>query len=118
MAVVAARGSTPSSPLRILTAVPLCDGHDSAIVTINLALARAITRAEQNPHRPSPLAPRPRRAGHRPLVVGVAGPGGAGKSTLIDELTARFLSTRRTGRIAILANDPSHPGSGGAVLGD
>ena len=28
------------SPLRILTAVPLCDGHDSAIVTINLELAR------------------------------------------------------------------------------
>src|SRR6266498_372997 len=27
-------------PLRILTAVPLCDGHDSAIVTINLELAR------------------------------------------------------------------------------
>src|SRR3954462_994597 len=28
-------------PLRILTAVPLCDGHDSAIVTINLELARS-----------------------------------------------------------------------------
>src|SRR3954468_21521339 len=34
--------SAPSrrSPLRILTAVPLCDGHDSAITTINLELAR------------------------------------------------------------------------------
>src|SRR5436190_22132551 len=29
-----------STPLRLLTAVPLCDGHDSAIVTINLELAR------------------------------------------------------------------------------
>src|ERR1017187_2294000 len=28
------------APLRVLTAVPLCDGHDSAIVTINLELAR------------------------------------------------------------------------------
>src|SRR5947207_10647488 len=35
---MAASPSRP--PLRILTAVPLCDGHDSAIVTINLELAR------------------------------------------------------------------------------
>jgi methylmalonyl-CoA mutase len=52
------------------------------------------------------------------FVVGVAGPGGAGKSTLIDELTWRFLRRNPSGRIAILANDPSHPGSGGAILGD
>jgi len=50
--------------------------------------------------------------------VGVAGPGGAGKSTLIDELTSRFLRRRPEGRLAILANDPSHPDSGGAILGD
>jgi methylmalonyl-CoA mutase cobalamin-binding domain/chain len=58
---------------------------------------------------------------HSPVssyVLGVCGPGGAGKSTLIDELTARFLRARPSGRIAILANDPSHPESGGAVLGD
>jgi methylmalonyl-CoA mutase len=48
----------------------------------------------------------------------VAGPGGAGKSTLIDELTSRFLRKNPTGRIAILANDPSHPDTGGAILGD
>jgi len=52
------------------------------------------------------------------FVVGVAGPGGAGKSTLIDELTSRFLRRCPAGRIAILANDPSHPDSGGAILGD
>jgi len=38
-------------------------------------------------------------------------PGGAGKSTLIDELTSRFLRASPTGRIALLANDPSHPDS-------
>jgi putative protein kinase ArgK-like GTPase of G3E family len=54
----------------------------------------------------------------RSFVVGVAGPGGAGKSTLIDELTSRFLQRNPRGRIAILANDPSHPGTGGAILGD
>jgi methylmalonyl-CoA mutase cobalamin-binding domain/chain len=52
------------------------------------------------------------------FVVGVAGPGGAGKSTLIDELTSRFLNHVPHGRIALLANDPSHPDSGGAILGD
>src|ERR1041384_3594929 len=35
-----ARRPAAPTPLRILTAVPLCDGHDSAIVTINLELAR------------------------------------------------------------------------------
>src|SRR5258708_10618453 len=31
---------TPTTPIRLLTAVPLCDGHDSAINTINLELIR------------------------------------------------------------------------------
>lgn len=54
----------------------------------------------------------------RPFTIGVAGPGGAGKSTLIDELTSRFLRIHPGRRIAILANDPSYPDSGGAILGD
>ena len=58
------------------------------------------------------------KAAKQAFVVGVAGPGGAGKSTLIDELTSRFLQCVPSGRIAILANDPSHPDSGGAILGD
>jgi methylmalonyl-CoA mutase cobalamin-binding domain/chain len=83
------------------------------------ALGRAITLAEAGPHRPGGSR-RARRAGAEggTFVVGVAGPGGAGKSTLIDELTWRFLRRRPGGRLAILANDPSHPGSGGAILGD
>jgi len=256
MAAASPRPSAPAAPLRILTAVPLCDGHDSAVTTINIelarhgleviylgyhqsasaivraaiqedvnvvglssyngghiaffkevvdqlkrsgngdipvfgggggtittadarlmkqqgtdriyfagtsldgmmaeikrdygqalkpdarlkgdrALARAITLAEtaapggtrppdafkssasRTPRstQQSLAAPKPPR---RPagFVVGVAGPGGAGKSTLIDELTSRFLRRNQSGRIAILANDPSHPGTGGAILGD
>ncbi|MGH8550520.1 MAG: fused isobutyryl-CoA mutase/GTPase IcmF [Methylococcales bacterium] len=52
-------------------------------------------------------------------VLGVTGPGGSGKSSLLDELILRF--RRRTHnrlRIAVLAADPSRRKSGGALLGD
>jgi len=231
--MAAAKSPRPGAPLRILTAVPVCDGHDSAVTTINIELARhgleviylgyhqsasAIVRAaiqedvnvvglssyngghivffkevadqlQQSGNGDIPLfgggggtitqadarvmkrqgtdriyfagtpldqmmaeikrayarvakpnarfkgdralaraltiaesggkAPAIKRTGRaKSFVVGVAGPGGAGKSTLIDELTSRFLRTNPAGRIALLANDPSHPDSGGAILGD
>ena len=50
-------------------------------------------------------------------VVGFTGPGGAGKTTLIDELVLRFLNQDPQGRIAILSHDPSVIGEG-ALLGD
>ncbi|PYJ63656.1 MAG: hypothetical protein DME74_02625 [Verrucomicrobia bacterium] len=52
-----------------------------------------------------------------PRVVGFTGPGGAGKTTLIDELVLRFLNRNPKGRIAILSHDPSVVGQG-ALLGD
>src|ERR1700683_4066744 len=50
------------------------------------------------------------------LIVGVTGPPGAGKSTLVDSLTAEM---RRRGKtVAIIAVDPSSRATGGAILGD
>lgn len=51
-------------------------------------------------------------------VVGITGTGGAGKSSLTDELVRRFLYTYPDKTIAILSIDPSKQKTGGALLGD
>jgi len=52
----------------------------------------------------------------RSYLVGVTGPPGAGKSTLVDKLTAE---TRKGGdTIGVIAVDPTSPFTGGAILGD
>ncbi|MHC5052084.1 MAG: cobalamin-dependent protein, partial [Planctomycetota bacterium] len=51
-------------------------------------------------------------------VVGLTGPGGAGKSVMTDELLRRFLLEFPGRRAAILSVDPSRKRTGGALLGD
>ncbi len=51
-------------------------------------------------------------------VLGVTGTGGAGKSSIVDELVRRFLTDFGDKRIAILSVDPSKRKTGGALLGD
>jgi LAO/AO transport system kinase len=89
---------------------------DAAMAGDRRALARLLTAVENR----TPLAEAAMRrlyprAGHAQLV-GVTGPPGAGKSTLVAALIAEL---RRAGRpVAVVAVDPSSPITGGAVLGD
>ena len=49
-------------------------------------------------------------------IIGITGPPGAGKSTLVDQLTAAFRT--RGSRVGVVAIDPTSPFTGGAILGD
>lgn len=80
------------------------------------AVARAISIVEDDTSDGAALMQRlfP-HTGHA-YVVGITGPPGAGKSTLVDRLTADL---RRGGRtVGVIAVDPTSPFSGGALLGD
>ena len=89
---------------------------DAALAGDRRALARLLTAVENR----TPIAEAALRrlyplAGHAQLI-GITGPPGAGKSTLVAALIAEL---RRAGRpVAVVAVDPSSPITGGAVLGD
>ena len=54
----------------------------------------------------------------KPLILGITGTGGAGKSSLVDELVQRFLNSYKDINIAVLFVDPTKRKTGGALLGD
>jgi methylmalonyl-CoA mutase len=84
--------------------------------TRDIALARRLTEIEATAGRGKKIR-NPQSAIRKSKVIGFTGPGGAGKTTLIDELVLRFLSHKPKARIAILSHDPSVVGEG-ALLGD
>jgi LAO/AO transport system kinase len=80
------------------------------------AVARAISVVEDAGESGTALLAELFPHAGRALVLGVTGPPGSGKSTLVERLTARYRAAGRT--VGIVAVDPSSPFSGGAILGD
>ncbi len=88
-------------------------------------IARMLSAIEDGTYAEAELAlmrrgwARPRGEGEAaPPVIGITGTGGAGKSSVTDELLNRFLACFPAMRIAVLSVDPTRRRSGGALLGD
>lgn len=80
------------------------------------ALARAITIIENGERGARELLSQAGRRSGTSFIVGITGPPGTGKSTLVDRLVASY---RKKGlRVGVIAIDPSSPITGGALLGD
>src|SRR5688572_14326768 len=100
-----------------VTSVPRADDHR--------AIARAITLLEDGGTGSGADADDLRRmvserVTGQPVapVIGMTGTGGAGKSSLLDELLLRFLRQFPERKVAVVAVDPTRRRSGGALLGD
>ncbi len=79
-------------------------------------LARLLTAIESGDPSLRPMLPQLFAAGRGGHLVGITGPPGSGKSTLVSALIGEF--RRRGRRVGILAVDPSSPYTGGAIMGD
>jgi len=80
------------------------------------ALARLISLVENNSDNSTQLLDRLYYRVGQAVRIGITGPPGAGKSTLVDRLTKLFRENQKT--VGIIAVDPTSPFTGGALLGD
>ena len=86
-----------------------------------IAIGRAMSTIEDGSRSEAELSKLRKEwqlAGGKTPVIGITGTGGAGKSSVTDELLNRFLSSFPTMRIAVISVDPTRRRSGGALLGD
>ena len=81
-------------------------------------IARLISLAENNHEEFIKTFSSINESSNNAPILGITGTGGAGKSSLVDELVRRFLSDFPEKNIAIVSVDPSKRKTGGALLGD
>ena len=100
-------GDKPAALARAITTLELGHDEDAPPEARQAALT---LRADVERRRAELKDPAP--------IVGFTGTGGAGKSSLIDEVLLRFLSAFPDKRVAVLSVDPTRRRTGGALLGD
>jgi LAO/AO transport system kinase len=80
------------------------------------AIARAISLVENEPQKCEEFIKSIYSATGKAFIVGVTGPPGSGKSTLVNNVASEFRKRGKT--VGVIAVDPTSPFSGGALLGD
>jgi methylmalonyl-CoA mutase len=92
---------------------------DNKLLVANLITTLEQAKARENGHLVKFRRKLKEKIGERKVpVIGITGTGGAGKSSLTDELILRMLHDLKDIRIAIVSADPSRRKTGGALLGD
>lgn len=98
----------------------LRDEHKNLNPNAHGAIARLISAAENYPEQSKAMLEEVKemaKASQTP-ILGITGTGGAGKSSMVDELVRRFLIDFPEKNIGIISVDPSKRKTGGALLGD
>ena len=80
------------------------------------ALARLLTRVENEPEQATALLAEVFPPSGQAWIIGITGAPGTGKSSLVSAITREYRQRERS--VAVLAVDPSSPFTGGAILGD
>ncbi|NCT87995.1 methylmalonyl-CoA mutase family protein [Stenotrophomonas acidaminiphila] len=102
-------------------AAPVADDASVPGIGDEIGIGRMLSRLEDGAFGDAELAHLRRQwqlAGGRTPVIGITGTGGAGKSSVTDELLNRFLASFPQMRIAVVSVDPTRRRTGGALLGD
>jgi isobutyryl-CoA mutase len=102
------QGTKPSLDDEIAIGRMLSAIEDGSYSEAELALLRKQWESASHPESRKRAAP----------VIGITGTGGAGKSSVTDELLNRFLASFPQMRIAVISVDPTRRRTGGALLGD
>src|SRR5438093_1200351 len=124
--MTAGAGEERTAPIRVLIAKPGLDGHDRGAKVLARGLRdegfeviytglRQTPEMIADPHVRE-LLPKIFAASRGAQLVGITGPPGEGKSTLVTALTREY--RKRGRRVGIVAVDPSSPYTGGAIMGD
>ncbi|KRG61781.1 methylmalonyl-CoA mutase [Stenotrophomonas humi] len=95
--------------------------NDTPAIEDEIGIGRVLSQLEDGNHSEAELGHLRKQwqlaAGKTP-VIGITGTGGAGKSSVTDELLNRFLASFPQMRIAVISVDPTRRRTGGALLGD